>query len=258
MSLLLVNGNIGNLKVERGDNVTLAQTTNVPIVVGRWYYIEFKATIHDTTGSYEVRIDGVPHSQLTASGVDTKNSANASADRIYFGSRNTFFTGTGFYLDDVYIFDGTGSAPKNNFIGDVNVVGLLPNGNGNSSQFLGSDADSTNNYQLVDENPPNDDTDYVEASTVGYKDTYTYQDLTGSSGTVYGVSAAPYARKTDSGARKIRTLARLSSTEIDNGTDLVLGTSYVYYNSIFETKPGGGAWAITDVNNAEFGHTIAA
>jgi hypothetical protein len=37
-----------------------------------------------------------------------------------------------------------------------------------------------------------------------------------------------------------------------------LTTDYIYLPDIRETKPGGGAWTITDVNNAEFGIKINA
>lgn len=256
ISLKLINGNVGNLFIQHGNGSTLATTTNVPLVIARWYYIEFKVTIDDTVGSYEVRIDGVVHPQLTATNVDTRNGGNPSADRVMFSGITTFFTNTDYYMDDIYILDGSGPAPKNDYLGDMNVPAIAPDGNGNSSQFIGSDGNTTDNYLLIDELPANSDTDYVQSDVIGNKDTYTYQDLSAVSGTIYGVMVMPFAKKTDTGARAIRTLARLSGTEIDNGTDINLGTTYAYYPTIFESKPGGGDWTITDVNNAEFGHKL--
>jgi hypothetical protein len=154
--------------------------------------------------------------------------------------------------------DGTGSSPKNGYFGDIKVPALVPNGNGNASQLLGSDGNSTDNYLHVDELSPDSDTTYVESSTVTNKDTYTYQDLTSASGTIYAVNVLPYARKTDAGARSIRTLARLSGTEVDNGTDLVLGSSYVYHDTMYEEKPGGGDWTVSDLNSTEFGVQVVA
>lgn len=48
------------------------------------------------------------------------------------------------------------------------------------------------------------------------------------------------------------------TADIDNGTDLPLSTSYLYYQTIYETKPGGGAWTTSDVNSSEFGVKVAA
>ena len=55
--------------------------------------------------------------------------------------------------DDLYICDGTTvpGEPVNDFLGDVRVDTLYPNGNGNSSQWVGQDANSTDNYLNVDD-----------------------------------------------------------------------------------------------------------
>lgn len=213
-----------------------------------WYYIETKVTIGNA-GSWEVRVDG--NTWITGSG-DTQASANASADRFRFEAGGSGGTSTARIFDDVYILDGTGAAPLNDFLGDVRVEALFPNANGNSSQLVGSDADSVNNYLLVDDPTPDGDTSYVESSTVGNKDTYAFTNLTPTLGTVYGVQISSEARKTDAGLRTVKNIARLSTTEVDGAANS-LSSSYRMFNDIMTTKPGGGAWTITDVNNAEFG-----
>jgi len=222
-----------------------------------WYYVELKVTISDT-GSYELRVDG---STVTSSGAaDTRNGANASADRIQVGNSAGGALGSGLRIDDLYVCDGTtgaGSNPCNDFLGDCRVQSRLPDGNGNSSQFDGSDGNSTDNYLLVDDadTAVDGDTTYVQSPDVGDKDTYTFQNLTPTSGAVFGVQALPYARKTDAGARSICSVARLSGTETDSANK-ALSTSYRYYPDIRETKPGGGDWSISDVNSAEFGQKV--
>ncbi len=239
----------GKLEVRRcGDNTVLGTgTTTVPLNV--WHYLEFKATIHNSTGVAVVKLNGIEEINITSQ--DTQNTANALATGFQIGS--THGAGNSAWVsDDVYVCDGSGSAPTNDFLGDVRVEALFPNGNGNSSQFDGSDGNSTDNYALVDEASPNDDTDYVESSTVTDKDTYAYTNLTSTAGTVYGVQICPYVRKADAGARTFKTVARLSATETD-GPDTALSTTYQYLNDVREAKPGGGAWGISDVNSAEFG-----
>lgn len=244
----------GQLTATR-NGTQLGSAGTTVLQVGTWYYLEFKTLIDDTVGTYEVRINGA--TEISGTGQDTRNAATATANQIRFGNSSDPGNNGGAAYDDVYICDTSGST-NNDFLGDVRVEALFPNGNGNSSQFTGSDGNSTDNYLLVDETSPNDDTDYVEDSTVTDKDTYAYTNPTPTTGTVYGVQTVPYARKTDAGTRSIRELARLSTTEIDNGADITLSTSYLYYPKVFETKPGGGAWTLSDVSSAEFGYKVAA
>ena len=227
-----------------------------PIAFGAFSYVEFKATINNTTGIVVVRVNGVEIINIT--GQDTQFTANAFANNLLLGS--TADTAEDYRYDDVYLLDTSGSAPTNDFLGDCRCESVLPSGNGNTSNLVGSDANSTDNYLLVDETTStlgDGDTTYVESSTPGDKDTYAYGDLASTSGTVYGVQIIPVVKKTDAGARSIKTIARLSGTEVD-GPERSLASGYTYLQDIRETKPGGGAWSIADVNNAEFGLKVFA
>jgi hypothetical protein len=249
-----INASTGQINVVR--NGTVLGTSTTVLVPSTWYYIEFKGTIDNATGVAVLKINDT--TEVSLSGIDTQNTANANANQIEIGG-SYGGSSSGYLLDfdDVYICDNSGGAPNNDFLGDVRVDALMPSGNGNSSNLVGSDADSTDNYLLVDEIPPNDDTDYVESATVTDEDTYVYGNLDSTSGTVYGVQIVPRARKTDAGARAIASVARLSATEVDSA-DKVLSSSYTYQPDVRETKPGGGAWTIADVNSAEFGVKVTA
>ena len=72
--------------------------------------------------------------------------------------------------DDVYICDTTGSV-NNNFLGELTVEHLRP-ASDDTAQFLGSDANSTDNWALVDEAGTYNGADYVASSTVGQRDLY--------------------------------------------------------------------------------------
>lgn len=246
-----INGS-GVLEFRR--NKSVLNTGSHALSAATFYYIELKATIDNTTGSYEVRINGA--TEFTGSSTDTQQTGNASANMISIGDWGSE-SGPESHFDDFYICDTSG-ATNNNFLGDVRVECLFPNGNGNYSQFTGSDGNSTDNYLLVDETSPNGDTDYVADATVSDKDTYTFTDPTPTSGSVYGVQITHYSRKTSAGTRSSRSLARLSGTDADNGSDQALATSYTYFSDIRETKPGGGSWSLSDVANAEFGVEVAA
>ena len=233
-------------------NGTVLGTGTTPVTAGVWHFIELKVVIHNSTGTAEVRLDGGTEISLT--GQDTQNTANATADQVAARMKSNSVSTR---IDDFYACDGTGSAPANTFLGDCKCVTKLPSGNGNSSVLVGSDGNSTDNYLLVDEAAQDGDTTYVESSTVGDKDTYAYENLAPDAGAVFGVQLLPWAKKTDAGTRSIVTVARLSATEVDS-TAKALSTTYTYLPDVRETKPGGGAWSVTDFDNAEFGLKVNA
>jgi hypothetical protein len=245
----------GAIVARRGSiSATAYATSSTQFVAGVWYYLELKIVFHGTTGSLSLHVNGVQDTGINLSNVNTITTGNAYADAFRIGG-NQYGNAPGMYFDDLYLCDDQGST-NNNFLGDCRVEALFPSGNGNSSQLVGSDSNSTDNYLLVDEADPST-SDYVESSTVGDKDTYTYGNLTPTTGTVYAVQIIPHAAKTDAGTRSIASVARLSSTEVDSA-DKTLSSTATYLPDIRETKPGGGAWTISDVNSAEFGVKVTA
>lgn len=251
------NGSFGTRNIAVGfsanrlyvDSGFGSATGTTEIVEDVWYYVELKVVHHNTTGSYELRING--QTELSGTNVDTLDQAVSTSNRLHFHSS----TGPNFKIDDLYWCDTTGGV-NDDFLGDITVETLVPTGNGNSSQFDGSDGNSTDNYLLVDEATPDGDTTYVESAVIAEKDTYAYEDLATANGTVYAVSPVPYFRKTTAGTVVANSIARLGVTEEDSADKMVLD-SYTFSPDYRATKPGGGAWTIADVNSAEFGMKVA-
>ncbi len=253
----LVMNSSRQLEVRRASGTGTVLATSVTLIpLAAWTYIELKILISDTVGTIDMVINGTTETLTFASGSngsqDTRNGGNATADRFRMGDASVALNNFSDLYDDIYVCDGTGGAPTNTFLGDVRCEALFPSGNGNTSNLVGNDGNSTDNYLLVDETSPNSDTDYVESATVGDKDTYAFTNLTPTVGTVYGVVIAPFQRKSDAGTRKTCSIARLSGTEEDSA-DKTMSNTYIYQPDIRETKPGGGAWTISDVNSTEFG-----
>jgi hypothetical protein len=163
------------------------------------------------------------------------------------------------WFDDMVVADNSGSV-NNDFIGNVRVIGLLPNGNGANSGFTRVGGTASGNYTAVDENPIDGDTSYVASPTVGTVDTYAYSDLPSSASQVLAVCAYPIVRKDDSGSRSIIGHVRSNGTEADiPGSTLALGANYGTARGIMTTNPTSGTpWSVTDVNNAEFGVKVSA
>lgn len=240
----------GTIRATR-NGTTLATSTNA-LSAGTTYYIEVKVTISDAAGVVEVRVNGSSSGWINITSQDTKNTSNASANSIMLAC---VVNSTDF--DDLYICDSTGSA-NNDFLGDVRVDCYLPSGNGNSSQLLGSDGNSTDNYALVDEAAQNGDTDYVQSATPTQKDTYAFTDMTHTPSSIMGVQINMVAKKDDSGNRSICAVTRSGGSDTDGATQ-ALSTSYVCYREIRETDPNtSAAWTRTNLNAAEFGVKVAA
>lgn len=246
----------GRVVATRNGTLIPGAVGTTPILSGVWYYIEFRVLVGNA-GEVEVRVNG--NVEFNLSGVDTQNTANATANGIAYHTGTP--GGNTIWIDDVYItdtVDNGGPHPNDSFLGDIRVPTILPNGNGASSVFDGSDGNSTDNYLLVDETVPDSDTTYVEENGVGDKDTYAYSDVSSAAGTVYGIQTMPFARKTDSGTREIVVVTRESGGTEEDGSNLPLSASYVYLFDIREQDPDGNGWTPTSINAAEFGVKIAA
>lgn len=236
------------LVVRRGATVLGTSSSNL-IVPGTFVYIECSVVLHDTTGSVVVKVNTATVLNLTNQ--DTKNGGTKT---VLEGIRFDNQSGQTSQMDDIYLTNGAG-AVNTGFLGDVSIETLFPSGNGNSSQLLGSDADSVDNYLLVDEVTPNT-TDYVGSATDNQKDTYAFSNLVHGTGTIRGIQTAMYAAKSDSGARSLAKVIRSGGADFD-GADKVLSTSFTGIFEINETDPNtSAAWTIANVNAAEFGVKI--
>jgi hypothetical protein len=232
------------------SNTALATSAAGVVPTSGYCYVELKALINDTTGTYEVRINGA--NVLSGTGADTRNGATGVITGV-----SILFARNGQIFDDFYICDSAGSV-NNDFLGDRRVDVYFPNGNGNSSQMVGSDANSTDNYLLVDDTNPNDDTDYVQSDVLNNKDTYTFQNMSHTPASISGVMTLANAKKDDAGSRSIAMVTRSGGTDYDGSTQ-ALSTSYIYYKQILETDPGtSSAWTQSGFNSAEFGPKVAA
>lgn len=236
----------GNLLLRRGIASGSIIATSASAISGdAWNHIEIKATLSDTVGTCVVKVNGVEF--INYSG-DTRNGGSVEEfDRLMFGTSNI-----GNKVDDLYVLDTTGPAPLNDYLGDCGIKAVRPDGNGASSQWVGSDADSTDNYLLVDEVDPNT-TDYVGSAVAGERDLYTMSDIA-SSGTVHAVQANIYAQKSDTGTRSIKPVYRSAAGTVLAGSEKGLSTSWtLVQGGIRTTDADAAAWTVTSLNGHQFG-----
>lgn len=175
-TLVKIGTNASNL-IEIEVGATVVATGLTPLDFNDWYLLEIRYKLDNATGEVTVRLDGA--TEATFSG-DTQPGADTTFDRLYIqhpgGGGNRHF-----FMDDLAANDISG-VTNNSWPGQGFVVRLAPNGDGSSSQWVGSDGNSVNNSLLVDEVPPNADTDYVETTVATQTDLYAAADYTLPSG----------------------------------------------------------------------------
>lgn len=245
------NQSTGHLEVYRGS--TLIGTGMAVIPRNSWCYIEISVTISDTVGEIHVRLNGAASDEITFVG-DTKNGGTATTiDMIRFSGGWSGGVGS-FRIADLYVLNDTGTT-NNDFLGDVAVRTLSPNGNGTYSQLVGSDSDSVDNYQLVDEHPYAT-TDYVGSASTGDKDSYLLEDLPVGVTNVYAVQVAGKMLKSDASLGQARYIVRSGGIDYP-GTTQALSTSAIGYYELYETDPATSIqWTPTGVNDLEAGMEV--
>jgi hypothetical protein len=222
----------GAIEVRRGlVGGTVLGTSAAGAVPGTtWCYVECKYVIDDTNGGVWLRVNGTDVLRLGAYAVspttlDTRNAASAQVTNYQLGAatQNGFVTA----FDNCYWCDLTGPAPFNDFLGDVRVLELLPDGAGDSTQFT---PNTGTNHAANDETPGHDgDTTYVASDTGGHRDTYTLTNPSTGSEIVAAVKTVVVARKSEAGDRAL-TIGVKSGSATDLGSVGNLTDSYAEYS----------------------------
>lgn len=238
----------GELRIRRGST-TLETTSGLGLVINTWYWLELKVTINSTTGSYEVRCRG--ETVLQDSGINTQAGANAYCDKIFIGNPS-IYTARDVWLDDLYVCNGAG-AINNDFLGNMHVYALYPDGAGNSSDWT---ANTGNNYECVGEATVDNDVTYVESNTSNDVDLYTYDDISTDIIGIKGIQINTDCRETSANSYSIKTTTRFDGTDYESVAQSVGSTNYVTLSDILETDPTGNAWTDTTLNGTEFGYTV--
>jgi hypothetical protein len=237
----------GHVTVKRGSvSGTLLGTGTNAISSNAWHWFEIKATIADAGGIVVVKVDGITEINFTG---DTKNAGTLTTVSTVVipggGSPSAF--------DDLVICDATGSAPFNDFFGEKVIRMKRPNGNGATNQWIGSDADSVNNYLLVDDPPPVSSTDYTGSPTATERDLYALSSATGLA-SVDAIQNIAYVAKSDAGVRSVKTVTRNAGGTVTASPAVPLSTTYVLaQGGIEQTDPSGAAWTPTNINTIQAG-----
>ena len=148
-------------------NGTQIGSASSALPLDTWSCVEFRD--EPTTGA-----NGTLTGRLNGSTFATgANSAAGSWARALWGNITGSQTTNDLRFDDIEITDGLSGFP-----GCGSSVFMSPNAAGDANTWLqtAGGAGSATNYQLVDEIPPNDATDFVNSGTLNNDDFYNFTD----------------------------------------------------------------------------------
>jgi hypothetical protein len=152
--------------------------------------------------------------------------------------------------DDLYVCDGSGGV-EDTFLGDHRVVCVVAS-SGNGTHADWTPLTGGDHGAMVDENPPNLDTDYNMAGSVGNRDTYNFAAL-GVSGTIKCVQTVNLMLSEVGGLRYVADSIRIGGVDYD-GTPSVLGGDWAYRLERHRVSPATSTpWSVGEIDGAEFG-----
>jgi hypothetical protein len=222
---------------------------NIPFELNRWYYLEVKCKIgNGTDGHIVVRLD---EQELVNWTGDNQHLGGFQISRFFVH----FHSYQDIQIDDLYIAGSNGSY-NNDFLGDVRVDAINPNGAGNHTDLTPS---TGSNYECVNE-AIIDESDYVEGANAGDKDSYSYPNVptdlddTG----IYAVEINTISQRTAASDNiKIDGFIRTGSTDYNASDDLSLADSWSKKSFIFERDPSdSNVWTQAKINACEFGMEV--
>jgi hypothetical protein len=238
----------GALRIIDANTVQQAISDSRVLFSYSWHFIEAKC-VGGASGTLVVKIDGNTVINVT---MDTQPGSYTQIDDIKLFSP---FSSTANYVywDDIAVFDNSGAAPLNDFIGDARITTLLPNADDTQSDWTRNTG--SNDYEAIDDPIPgaNDtDTTYISATTATHKSLFEFENSS-TPEIVYALAAEVEAKKTDAGAKSMRAYVDSNST-IDTGDTWNVTTDYLHWQYIWPLNPDTStAWTKTTVDAVKAG-----
>jgi hypothetical protein len=212
-----------------------------------WNLVELKCKVHVTTGYIYLYVNGVEVFSIT--GIDTRfGGYNIRYAQVYHSY--AAWLGVG----DIYVCDTSGST-NNDVLGPFHVQGILPDANGDSSDWTPSAV--VDNYTVVNEDLPSE-ADYVESGTSTDQDLYNYEPLTGTWDSIFGLQMNSRLLLDVPGSEDVAVSCLSNVTQSDETfaiTDSTMGTGdEELARRILETDPDTAvAWTQSGVDAIQGG-----
>lgn len=212
---------------------TLLSTSTATVSASAFNHIEGKVIVSATVGYIEIRLNGE-----TILVVTDLNLGSTPITQIALLPHSGTGTPTT-YIDDLVVWDNTGT-DNIDFLGPVRVYTLFANADISPVDWSISGAATAN--EAVDEVPPDDDTSYIQASSVDDIVQMGLPALSEDVEILAAVQVATYGKLSSGGVGFVRT-SMLSGADEAAGVDRPLTTSYAYRLDVFERDPDtNAAW----------------
>ncbi len=225
------------------------------LYINNWHHIELRIAVVNSTAADEcvVKVDGIE--VINEIGKDTQAQSTSNIEKVSFSMDSELAV----LVDDFYVLDTNGSY-ANDFIGTrARIEALRPNGNRLFNDFVGSDADSTDNYLHVVEPAADDDVSYVESSTVGDKDSYNFDSIAGKVEEVLAIQTMSRHKKDKSGARTIKHFVVVDTDiDVEGQVEHILSNTYKNDIEIWVEHPYIYQWVEANINNMGAGVKVQA
>jgi len=224
----------GSITINKGDyNGSLIEVTDNLITAGTFHHIELRAFMDDTAGEFELHVNGVVQLQLGSLDLGTTKVSQSAWRR-----RNVGGSADPQYIDDIFVWDETGDF-NNTFMGPLRILTTFADGESSPQDWTAVGASTI--HEAIDEVPPDGDTSYAGAGTVGNKATLTLPEIPPEVDKVAGIYVPALARIDEAGTGSIVVSMISGSESINGGESTPLTTSYSYWPFAFDYDPNTNA-----------------
>jgi hypothetical protein len=236
----------GAIQLINGNGSTVLATSAAGIIAaGTAYHICVAATVANSGGAFEVRVNG--NVVLTGTG-DTQNTANAYSSSFHIWCPDTVGTTLNTWFGEHACWST--NAYQGMIKSKRKALTASPTQGWNRS--TGAD-----NYALVDEAVVST-LDYVDATANGTVDAYTTADIDTGAAAIVAVRIGGYGRSTDSSVRSVN-LQCISGATTSDGSNIPLQISTNPIERILETDPNtSAAWSVAAAETFDIGLKLAA
>lgn len=219
---------------------TIVATGSAPIFNGAndWYWIEIYVSIANSGGKITVKVDGITDINFTG---DTKPSTQTTIDHIILTMPGS---GNGCYFDDL-IVDSTA------WPGDHRIIYIPASSAGDVTQL--TPVGAAQNWDCVNEVPPDGSSTYVHTTTIGQYDLYRGTIPALSNVTINGIQQVVQAM--DLGlSGNINLGIKSGGTEYWEGNKALTNAWAIYRGTYRLVDPSdSAAWTLAKLTALQFG-----
>lgn len=229
----------------------ILDTSGVCVVAQSYQHFEVRGLCDDAVGAVEVRLNGVTVLNLTGANTKAARAADAIIAQVFVGAAGEAVIGFPGYvdMDDFFCWDTLSGSENNDFVGDKKVYTVFPDADTATEDWtpsVGSDS-----FEMLNNSPPIDDTDYLVTDDVGARTIVGLQDLPEGIVAIAGVMFATRTWKTDAGNSKVQVGSISAGSETD-GVIHAVSMAPTYYTDVFEHDPNTSAlWTVAGFNASQ-------